>query len=663
MSDLHDEAAITKAYDPQLMRRLLRYLKPHWRSALVALALLVCSSALQLIGPLATAVTLDLFIKPVVEDAGAETADPVFAARLVAGWLGVDAATLTVPEARRFVVGTAILYAGVLALIFGVLFGQGYVLQSMGQRVMFDLRRDVFARLQQLPVAFFDRQPIGRLVTRATTDVEALNELFTSGLVSVFGDLCLLLGIAAVLFLLDWRLALVTMAIIPLLLLLTAWFKRHARESFREVRVKIARINAFLQEHMGGMSIIQLFGREEEARGEFGTINEAHRGANIRGIFYYAVYFPMVELITALGLALIVWYGGGRAIQGALSLGALVAFLQYAQRFYQPLADLSERYNILQGAMASSERIFELLDTPNEIETPPGAYLPERVRGDLELDDVSFSYKAGERVLSHVSFRIAAGETVAVVGHSGAGKSTLANLLLRFYDVDSGAVRIDGVDVRQWDLRRLRTSIGMVLQDVLLFSGDVAGNLRLGNAGIDDARLADAVREVGAEGLIATLPAGYATELKERGAGLSVGQKQLLAFARALAFDPEILILDEATASIDSESEEKIQKALARLLVGRTSLVIAHRLSTIQRADRILVLHKGQLREMGTHHELLALHGIYYRLHQLQFQDDSAPADPAQIVVNAPAPEGPPRSPDDLQTEEDEPILAAPSPG
>jgi ATP-binding cassette subfamily B multidrug efflux pump len=662
MSDPHDEAAITKAYDPQLMRRLLRYLKPHWRSALVALALLVCSSALQLIGPLATAVTLDLFIKPVVEG-GAETADPVFAAGLVADWLDVDGATLTVPEARRFVVGTAIFYAGVLALIFGVLFGQGYVLQSMGQRVMFDLRRDVFARLQQLPVAFFDRQPIGRLVTRATTDVEALNELFTSGLVSVFGDLCLLLGIAAVLFLLDWRLALVTMAIIPLLLLLTAWFKRHARESFREVRIKIARINAFLQEHMGGMSIVQLFGREEVARGEFGTINEAHREANVRGVFYYAVYFPMVELITALGLALIVWYGGGRAIQGALSLGALVAFLQYAQRFYQPLADLSERYNILQGAMASSERIFELLDTPTEIETPPGAYLPERVRGDLELDDVSFSYKAGEQVLSHISFRIAAGETVAVVGHSGAGKSTLANLLLRFYDVDSGVVRIDGVDVRQWDLRRLRTSIGMVLQDVLLFSGDVAGNLRLGNAEIDDARLADAVREVGAEGLIASLPAGYATELKERGAGLSVGQKQLLAFARALAFDPEILILDEATASIDSESEEQIQKALARLLVGRTSLVIAHRLSTIQRADRILVLHKGQLREMGKHHELLALRGIYYRLHQLQFQDDQAPADTAQSAVDTAAPEGLPRSPDDLETEEDAPILAAPSPG
>lgn len=621
MSNPNEEKAAGKAYDSRLMRRLLAYLRPHRRLAAASLLLLLISSGLQLVGPLITAAALDLFIKKAGTEGSGEPLS--FASR----WLGDLLAShqIELAPADGILYLTAAFIAN-LVLVFCALFAQGYVMQLMGQRVMSDLRRDVFARLQQLPLAFFDRQPIGRLVTRATTDVEALNELFTAGLVAVFGDLFLLFGIVSVLFLLNWHLALWTLAILPLLLLLTLWFKARARESFREVRVKIARINAYLQEHIGGMSVVQLFGREGRSRDEFATINREHRDANVRGIFYYAVYYPSVELITALGLALVVGWGGREVLAGALSIGGLVAFLQYTQRFYQPLADLSERYNILQGAMASSERIFELLDTPVSIASPADGFAPTQVRGELELRGVRFSYGAAESrpVLDELSFKVRAGETVAVVGHTGAGKSTLANLLMRFYDVNAGAVLVDGVDVRQWNLPRLRRSIGMVLQDVFLFAGDIAANLRLGDPSISDERLRQAAEEVGARTFIEALPKGFDTEVKERGAGLSVGQKQLLAFARALAFDPQILILDEATASIDSETEEHIERALGRLLEGRTSLVIAHRLSTIRRADRILVMHKGRLREQGTHQELLAQRGIYHRLYQLQFAAEEA---------------------------------------
>ena len=624
MSNPHEESAAGKSYDSRLMRRLLAYLRPHSRLAAASLLLLLLSSGLQLIGPLITAAALDLFVATGGNEGNESTPETLsFASR----WLNeaLTSQGLDIAPADGILYLTAA-FAINLVLVFGVLFAQGYVMQLMGQRVMSDLRRDVFARLQQLPLAFFDRQPIGRLVTRATTDVEALNELFTAGLVAVFGDLFLLFGIVSVLFLLNWHLALWTLAILPLLLLLTLWFKARARESFREVRVKIARINAFLQEYLGGMSVVQLFGREGRAREELATINRDHRDANVRSIFYYAVYYPSVELITALGLALVVGWGGREVLAGALSIGGLVAFLQYTQRFYQPLADLSERYNILQGAMASSERIFELLDTPIEIASPPNAFAPAKVRGDIELRGVRFAYGSAESrpVLEDLSFTVRAGETIAVVGHTGAGKSTLANLLMRFYDVGAGAVLVDGVDVREWDLPRLRRSIGMVLQDVFLFAGDITANLRLGDATISDQRLRRAAEEVGALGFIEALPKGFDTEVKERGAGLSVGQKQLLAFARALAFDPQILILDEATASIDSETEDHIQRALERLLVGRTSLVIAHRLSTIRRADRILVMHKGRLREQGTHQELLAQRGIYHRLYQLQFATEEA---------------------------------------
>ena len=612
----HEEEILGKAYDARLMRRLLGYVRPYLGMTAGSVGLILLSSALQLLGPLATAVAIDLFVRP----PQARTAGLSSAGALVRGVMlahGIDPARV---QAQGLAVTALVLIASLL-LTFATLYAQGYVMLLMGQYIMYDLRNQIFGHLQRLPLAFFDANPIGRLVTRVTTDVDALNEMFTSGLVELVGDVLLLAGIVVVLFWLDWRLALVSFAIVPLLVLLTAWFRAGVRQSFRAVRVRIASINAFLQEHITGMPVVQLFGREARAYGEFAEINDRHREANVRSIFYYAVYFPGVELITAFGLALLIWVGGGEALRGAVSLGALIAFLQYAQRFYQPLSDLSEKYNILQGAMASSERVFRLLDTPVPIESPPAAYAPREVRGAIELDGVRFSYKPGEPVLKGISFAVRPGETLAVVGHTGAGKSTLANLLLRFYDVEAGAVRVDGVDVREWSLPVLRRSIGLVLQDVFLFSGTVADNIRLGDPSIDEARLRWAAGEVRALPFIEALPGGLAATVRERGAGLSVGQKQLVAFARALAFDPRILILDEATSSIDTETEQVIQQALERLLVGRTSVVIAHRLSTIQRADRILVLHKGEIREIGTHQELLALRGIYYRLYLLQYRE------------------------------------------
>jgi ATP-binding cassette subfamily B protein len=610
----HQEKSVGKVYDLHLFRRLLARVAPYWRLASVAIVLIILSAFLQLVGPLTLAITIDLFA-PSVEGLARHST----ASQWVAGFLadrGLEPSPLEGVGWMAAVNLTALLFS------FLVLYLQSYVMQLMGQRIMYDLRRDVFGRLQRLPVSFLDQNPIGRLVTRATTDIGALNELFTAGLVSIFGDIFFLVGIVTVLFALDWRLALVSFAVLPLLFSLTLWFKAKARHSYRAVRVKVAAINSFLQEHITGMGVVQLFGGEKRAYEEFDVINRDHRDFNVKAIFYYAIYYPSVEVITVVGLALIVWYGGGRTIQGALSLGALVAFLQYAQRFYQPLADLSEKYNILQSAMASGERIFDLLDTETEIVSPPDAFNPSEVKGRVELDRVVFAYKPGEPVLRDVSFTIREGETVAVVGHTGAGKSTLANLMLRFYDVGEGSVSIDGVDVRQWDLSALRGAITVVLQDVVLFAGDVAGNIRLGATEISDERLRWAAGEVHALGFIDALPQGFATPVRERGAGLSVGQKQLIAFARALAADPRILILDEATASIDTETEQKIQEALDRLLVGRTSLVIAHRLSTIQKADRILVLHKGRLAEQGTHQELLDLGGIYKKLYELQFEQE-----------------------------------------
>jgi len=617
--DYHEETALGKAYDSSLMVRLLGYVAPYRRSVAVAVLLIIVSSLLQLVGPLATAVALDLYIRPFQEDPQVASV----ASRWVESELERRQIEVT-PAAGLAAV--SLVYLTSLVLAFAVLYVQGFVMQMMGQRIMVDLRRDIYRRLQELPLTFFDRNPVGRLVTRVTNDVDALNELFTAGIVSIIGDVVLLVGIMGVLFWLDWRLALVSFAILPLLLMLTLWFKIRARQSYREVRVKLARINAYLQEHISGMAVIQLFNRERRSFEEFSRINDEHRTANIRAIVFYAIYYPGVELITALGIGLILWYGGGQVLGGVLSVGSLVAFLQYAQRFYQPLADLSEKYNILQAAMASSERIFGLLDEEVDIRSPGNAYAPDRVAGAVEFDEVCFAYAGGDRVLEKVSFRASPGETIAIVGHTGAGKSTLTNLLLRFYDVQEGSVKLDGVDVRDWELSALRRAIAIVLQDVFLFSGNVADNIRLGEPAIDSDKLKWAAKEVHALDFIDALPAGFDSPVRERGAGLSVGQKQLIAFARALAFDPKVLILDEATSSIDTETEQRIQLALDRLVVGRTSLVIAHRLSTIQKADRIVVLHRGELREQGTHQELLAHKGIYFRLYELQYKDQLAPA-------------------------------------
>ena len=632
-ADPHAEEAIEKSYDSRLMRRLLGYVRPYRGMTLAAVALILGGSLLQLIGPLATSIAIDLFVRPPGAAGGISPA--AVAASDLLRRNGID------PDAARIegIAATAAVFLVSILLAFVCTYWQGRVMQVMGQYIMRDLREQIFRKLQRLPIAYFDANPVGRLVTRVTTDVDALNELFASGLVAAFGDIVVLAGIVCVLFWLDWRLALIAFAIVPLLFLLTFWFRSRVQKSFREVRVKIAKINSFLQEHITGMSVVQLFGREEKAYDEFSTINDEHREANVRSIYYYAVFFPGVELVSTLGLGLLLWYGGGRVTLGVASVGALVAFFQYAQRFYQPLSDLAEKYNILQGAMAASERIFELIDTPVGITSPEAAYRPGTAaapdgpgagaRGAIELSRVTFAYKPGEPVLSDVSFRVEPGQTVAVVGHTGAGKSTLANLLLRFYDVQEGAVKVDGVDVRGWDLSELRKSIALVLQDVFLFSGTIGGNIRLGEPSIDETRLRWAAREVHALDFIERLPQGFDTPVQERGAGLSVGQKQLVAFARALAFDPRVLILDEATSSIDTETEQRIQAALLRLLVGRTSLVIAHRLSTIQRADKILVLHKGELREQGTHQELLAARGIYHRLYRLQYQaQEAAPPRP-----------------------------------
>jgi ATP-binding cassette subfamily B protein len=651
--DPHQEEVLGKAYDARLMRRLVAYVRPYRGQMALAVTLIVLSAALELVGPLATAVALDLFVRP----AGGGT--PSGVSRWVLAQLASRGLSLGRTEGLAWCAGVYLLS---LLSTFGVLYWQSYVMQLMGQRIMRDLRREVFSHLQRLQVSFFDRNPVGRLVTRATTDVDALNELFTAGLVSVFGDVMTLLGIVVVLFALDWRLALVTFSILPLLLLLTLWFKSRARDMYREVRIWIARINAFLQEHISGMAVVQLFGREEVTLGTFREINRKHRDVNVKAIYYYAVYYPAVELITSLGLALIIWYGGGKVLQGAVSIGALVAFFQYAQRFYEPISDLSDKYNILQAAMASSERIFRLLDAPVSIASPevphrpeplpsepssgrstvPAGPRPRAIRGTVELDHVWFEYNPGEPVLRDVSFRIEPGQSVAVVGHTGAGKSTLASLLLRFYDPTAGSVRIDGVDARLWDVQTLRRGIAMVLQDVFLFAGNLADNVTLGDPAISRERLRWAAGEARALDFVERLPKGFESTVHERGAGLSVGQKQLVSFARALASDPAILILDEATSSVDTETEQRIQEALDRLLVGRTSLVIAHRLSTVQRCDRILVMHKGEVREQGTHQELLARRGIYYRLYLLQYRDQLGAlgeAGPVPDVTLPPAPD------------------------
>ncbi len=593
----HEEEVLGKAYDARLMRRLLGYLRPYRRQVAFAFAAIVGASLLQLAQPYLVKVAIDRYIA----QGNAAGLD------LIAG-----------------------AFLAILLAAFALEFLQTYALQLVGQRIMYDLRVQVHGHLQALDLSFYDRNPVGRLMTRVTTDVDVLNDLFASGVITVFGDVVTLAGIMVVLLAMDWRLALAAFSVLPLIVLITQWFRRHVRESYRTVRTWIARINAFLQENLGGMATVQLYRREAGQFRKFDEIDRAHRDANLDSIFYYAVFYPAVEVAGALAVALIIWYGGGLVLAGVLTLGSLVAFIQYSQRFFRPISDISEKFNLLQAAMASSERIFGLLDTRVVIRDParpiPAGECPlEGDGGDpptaaVEFDHVWFAYSGEDWVLRDVSFRVEPGQRVGIVGATGAGKTTVISLLLRFYDVTRGRVLVNGVDARDLPLEALRSRFSLVLQDVQLFSGTIASNIRLG-APIDDETVRAAAAAVKADRFIDRLPEGLNSPVGERGANLSVGQRQLLSFARALAFDPAILILDEATSSVDTETELLIRDALKVLMAGRTTIAVAHRLSTIQDMDLILVFHKGELREAGSHQQLLGRRGIYYRLYQLQYQE------------------------------------------
>jgi ATP-binding cassette subfamily B multidrug efflux pump len=582
-----DEHEITApAYDQRLMRRLLGYIRPYKWLTLGAAVLLLVQSGLALIGPMLTERALDAAIP-----------------RHDLGLLGLLTG----------------LYLATLALDFIVEYGGTLLTTFIGQRVMYDLRMELFGHLQRLSISYFDRNPVGRLMTRVTSDVETLNELFSSGVVTIFGDVFTLLAIMVMMLAIDYRLALASFAVIPLVWLTARIFRRRVRETFRDIRYRLARLNAYLQERLSGMQIVQLFGRESASARRFAELNNEHLGAHLRSITVYAIFFPVVELLTSVSMAVLLWYGGLRVMSGTLTVGVLAAFIQYTRRFFQPLQDLSEKFNLLQSAMASSERVFALLDEPVTVVEPARSIALSRpVRGAVRFEGVWFRY-GGENpwVLRDVSFTASPGQTIALVGHTGAGKTTIVNLLLRFYDPERGCITIDGQDIRDLSTADLRSMIGFVQQDLFLFTGDILHNLTL-DAPISPERAREAAHRVGADRFIERLPSGYHHLLGERGRSLSVGERQLLSFARALALDPEILVLDEATSSVDAEAEAQIQRAIAELMSGRTSIVVAHRLSTILHADEILVLHHGEIRERGTHRELITQRGIYERLYQLQ---------------------------------------------
>jgi len=598
-----EEEVLGKAYDARLMRRLVTYLKPYRRVVAASLVLLLASSALEVAGPLLTKLAIDRYLAP-TPLAGSTPLDPYLSSNPITGLAQIS-----------------VLYFLVISGILVTGFFQQYAMQWTGQRAMFDIRRQTLAHLQTLDVAYFDRNPVGRLVTRVTTDADVLNELFSSGLVTIVGDLLLLLFVLAAMFNLSFGLTLVMLCVTPLVILVTYVFRNKVKDSYRRIRLAVARINAYLQEHIAGMAVLQLFNRERKSQEEFEKINRDHMLAYKDAIVAYGWFYPVVEFLGMLALALLLVYSGFQVHKGALTLGIMVAFFQYGMRFFRPIQDLSEKYNILQSAMAAAERIFKLLDTPATVLAPPQPKPFPEGPAAIEFDHVWFAYKDEEWVLRDVSFQVQPGETVAVVGHTGAGKTTLMHLLLRFYDVQKGAIRIGGVDLREMDPRELRRNFGFVFQDPYLFSGTIEDNIRLGTAHITLEEMEAAAEQVNLLDFIRALPEGFSQPVRERGSSLSTGQKQLISFARALAHNPRFLILDEATSSVDTETEFKIRDAVARMVEGRTSILIAHRLSTIQRADRILVMHKGRLRESGTHQELLSMRGIYWKLYQLQYRE------------------------------------------
>jgi ATP-binding cassette subfamily B multidrug efflux pump len=595
MSDelaLQEEEALGKAYDARLMRRLLGYLRPYWKQVALAMVILLLAAGANVVGPWIT--------QRVIDEA--------------------------IPNQDANLLGLlALAFLATVVVGFVLEYVESLVTTWLGQSVMYDLRKEIFAKLQRADLKFYDKTPIGRLMTRITNDVETLNELFSSGVVTVFGDIFTLTFIVVAMLGMNWRLALVTFSVLPLVFITVFVFRAKIRSAYREIRVRLARMNAFMHERFTGIRVVQLFNREEADAAKLAELNDDHMQANLRSITYYALFFPLMEFFTALALALIVWFGGVRSLEGTMTVGVIAAFLQYARRFFQPIQDLSEKYNLLQSAMASSERVFKLLDHEISVVDPANPRpLPEPPLGSIQFDHVWFAYGTDAKgepdwVLRDVCLDVQPGEKVAIVGHTGAGKTTLINLLMRFYDPTRGRILLDGVPIHEASIQDIRSRVGLVLQDVFLFSQDVAYNIRLGSQDIDDARVHAAADRVGASPFIARLPGGFDQPLGERGATLSVGERQLVSFARALAFDPAVLVLDEATSSVDSEIEAKIEAATDQLLQGRTSLVIAHRLSTVQNADRIVVLHHGEVREQGTHEELLEVGGLYARLHELQF--------------------------------------------
>ena len=588
-----EDEILGKAYDARLMKRLLGYVKPYKHYVIFAIFLNVLVAALGPVRPYLTKIAIDKYI-----------ANSDYHGLMIIGLLLFG----------------SLLFQAVMQYLLT------YYTQYLGQRTLYDLRTQLFNHIQKLALKFFDKTPIGRIVTRATNDVEALGELFSSGIVMVFSDVFIIVWILVFMFFMDVKLSFVTLSVLPVLIYGTFLFRRKARESYRDVRLHLARLNSYMQEHITGMNVVKIFNKERNELDKFSNINNDYRTANIKSIFYYAVFYPGVELLSSIAIGLIIWYGGGEIIQSTLTIGVLFAFIQYTEMFFRPIRDLSEKYNIMQTAMASSERIFKLLDNQTFIKNPDNPIKLEKVTGNIEFKDVCFAYNENDYVLKNISFKINPGETVAIVGHTGAGKTSLINILTRFYNINKGEILVDGINIESLDKKDLRKYISIVLQDVFLFSGNIESNINLNSENISREKIIEAAKIVGADDFIRQLPNNYEEEVKERGATLSVGQKQLISFARALAYNPQILILDEATSSVDTETEQLIQRAIEKLLVGRTAIVIAHRLSTIQNADKIIVLHKGEIRETGNHQELLAKRGIYYRLYQLQYKDQEVAA-------------------------------------